>query len=296
MCYGSEGVLLRVFGSNHVPQRSCGVGCQIIGMRLVFLKWLILASHEWCFGSAARVDRIEQEDVLSLAGAERKEFPIIMEDPFNGEMGVTYPEPTHQGFLESAFFATKGSVVRTMGDKIMPWYLKWWGTPGQRSEYLLAKAYRWVCEHPGATAVAAAAATGGLIYYWYRSRRISTEDTVKNAMLNITNSTPEEMNKTAPVVQKLVAFHELQAARTVVLEAAAEGECILTKIDSNKTLKKKKLTWLLKKKSQAENGKLAPLSATCNGITKKLHWNGPVKELCTAIALILQLKVLEIFA
>lgn len=31
------------------------------------------------------------------------------------------------------------------------------------------------------------------------------------------------LSSKAPVVQKLVAFHELQAARTVVLEAAAEG-------------------------------------------------------------------------
>ena len=31
-----------------------------------------------------------------------------------------------------AFFAAKGSLARTAADKIFPWYLKWWGTPGAK--------------------------------------------------------------------------------------------------------------------------------------------------------------------
>lgn len=31
-----------------------------------------------------------------------------------------------------AFFAAKGSIARTAADKIFPWYLKWWGTPGAK--------------------------------------------------------------------------------------------------------------------------------------------------------------------
>ena len=29
-----------------------------------------------------------------------------------------------------AFFAPKGSFIRMSADKLMPWYLKWFGTPG----------------------------------------------------------------------------------------------------------------------------------------------------------------------
>mmetsp|Transcript_48923 Transcript_48923/g.106611 ORF Transcript_48923/g.106611 Transcript_48923/m.106611 type:complete len:104 (+) Transcript_48923:512-823(+) len=98
------------------------------------------------------------------------------------------------------------------------------------------------------------------------------------------------MEKKAPDFQNFVASGELQAARTVVLEAAAEGECVLTKTHSKEVVKRATIVKMLQKKAKVEEAKLAPLSARCNGRSMELSWNGPTQ------VLILQLNLLKIFA
>eukprot|EP00438_Fugacium_kawagutii_P028661 Skav214039 [mRNA] locus=scaffold2017:32786:40542:+ [translate_table: standard] len=214
-------------------------------------------------------------DQFRLAGAERRNFPTFYQDPFSGSMG------DHPDLMTSAFFAAKGTLVRSVGDKVVPWYLKWWGTPGERAEYALGQVYRAVVENPKATVAGLAAVTGGLFYYWYRTRQRSPERIVEDAVLKAMNSTnlTEEMEKEAGQLEKFIASRELQAARTVVMEAAVEGECILANTYSKEVVGKETLVQLLRKNDQAKDAELAPLTARCHGKVAELSWNGPTKVL-----------------
>lgn len=256
---------------------------------MVLVKWLFVLLE------TSEAARVEQEDLFRLAGAERKNpfVPVFQDDPFSGSMDASYQKTgIYADVTEAAFFAAKGSLARTAADKIFPWYLKWWGTPGERAEYALGTVYRWVTENPKTTIASAAAVTSGLLYYWYRSKQRSTETVVEEALRKALNSTnlTEDMEKKAPDFQNFVASGELQAARTVVLEAAAEGECLLTKTHSKEVVKRATIVKMLQKKAKVEEAKLAPLSARCNGRSMELSWNGPTQ------VLILQLNLLKIFA
>ena len=56
----------------------------------------------------------------------------------------------------------------------------------------------------------------------YRSRRISTEDTVKNAMLNITNSTPEAAMVTETGCMERYPQHWVEAIQPLLYKITGE--------------------------------------------------------------------------
>lgn len=231
------------------------------------------------------------DELFVLAGAERKtlwhkNFPIYAQDPFGGSVEVTRLTGG-EAISTIAFFAPKGSLIRRSADKLMPWYLKWFGTPGERAEYMLGTIYRWVTENPTTafTAAAATAVTGGLAYYWYRSRGRPSERVVDDTVLHAINRTAKEIEQKDPNLNATMAVSELQAARGAALQAAAEGECNLT--HSGEQLSKKRLELLLLRHQQAEETKLAPLTAECNGIKKDLSWDGPAKVLIMQLEMLL---------
>ncbi|CAK9002837.1 unnamed protein product [Durusdinium trenchii] len=168
------------------------------------------------------------DELFVLAGAERKtlwhkNFPIYAQDPFGGSVEVTRLTGG-EAISTIAFFAPKGSFIRMSADKLMPWYLKWFGTPGERAEYMLGTIYRWVTENPTTafTAAAATAVTGGLAYYWYRSRGRPSERVVDDTVLHAINRTAKEIEQKDPNLNATMAVSELQAARGAALQAAAE--------------------------------------------------------------------------